>query len=169
MSLLRYLCAAPLALAGAAHACPYPVPSKALTPEQLVDGARDVTVARVERATLTEDYRVRYDFVVLRRLIGPYRTRFSITSDSRPADDASASHDHSDDAFWQEGGGRLNGEGSRCHVTPRFDVGQTYLVFQDQAPTYRSFERINFHPDESRSTDRWYTYVAERLRARPQP
>jgi len=170
-SSVRTACVALLALCGAATvgACPYPDPGKLVTPEQLVDGARDVTVARVEQATATNVSEVRYDFVVLERLAGPVRERFSITAQSHPADEVLRSYDHSDEAFWQPGGGRLNGEGSRCWVTPRFDVGQTYLVFQDQRPTFRSFERILVQPRGPISIDKWYTWVVERLRTRPQP
>lgn len=153
--------------AGTAHACRARQPGMDRLPDELIAAARAVSVARVVQATAFGVDEVRYDFVVLKRMAGPYRERFSIVSRSTPADDVAGSYDHGDEAFWQRGGGRLGGESNFCHITPRFDVGQAYLVFHDKPYTYRSFERIHVSPDrEPISDDKWFSHVAEKLRWR---
>jgi len=129
-----------------------------------------VYVARVVRATDSGTGDVDYDFVVVKRLAGPYRDRFSIAAHSAVADDVAGSPDHSDERFWQTGGGRLGGQSNWCFITPRFDVGQTYLVFPGRPYTYRSFERINVTPGREPITDdEWYAFVEERLRMKGLP
>ncbi|MCD2518497.1 hypothetical protein LQ564_19525 [Massilia sp. G4R7] len=153
---------------GSAHACRTRKPGMDASPEMLVASAREVYVAKVVRAAESESGQVVYDFTVLQHLAGPYRGRFEITARSAVADDVAASPDHSDERFWQAGGGRLGGLSNWCYVTPRFDVGMTYLVFLDRPETYRSFERINVIPGrEPISHDKWYQYVAQQLHAVP--
>lgn len=151
----------------AAHACVYRNPVMEMPADQQLAAAREVSVSRVVRATAVGVDEVMYEFVVIKRLLGPYRESFTITSRSSVADDVVHSYDHSDEQFWKQGGGRLNGESNWCYIEPRFDVGQTYLVFHDKPYTYRSFERINFWPlREPHSDDKWYSYVEQTLRAR---
>lgn len=152
---------------GPAHACPYRLPSMEMPPDQQLAAAREVSVARVVQASALGVNKVMYEFVVIKRLLGPYRERFTITSDSSAADDVVHSYDHSDERFWKQGGGRLSGPSNWCYIEPRFDVGQTYLVFHDKPYSYRSFERINFTPlREPHTDDKWYAYVEQALRAR---
>ena len=152
---------------GAAHACRTRQAGMDPSPEGLVASAREVYVARVVQATETARGQIDYEFAVVKHLAGPYRSRFSISSNSAAADDISASPDHSDAAFWQAGGGRLGGDSNWCYITLRFDVGISYLVFLDRLRTYRSTERINASPGREPITDdKWYAYVVERLRAK---
>lgn len=164
-------CLAVLAIAAigtsSAHACRSRQIGMDPSPEDLVASAREVYVARVVQATETEGGKVDYEFSVVKRLAGHDRSRFRIASDSAVADDVAASPDHSDERFWQSGGGRLGGKSNWCRITLRFDVGMTYLVFLDRPNTYRSTERINVFPGREPITDdKWYRYVEERLRAR---
>ena len=67
---------------------------------------------------------------------------------------------HTAPSFWETRGGRL-GITSYCTlVPPAFRVGKTYLVFLGVRPDTKQFEEI------SGSTDRWLTYVQDRLSQR---
>lgn len=105
---------------------------------------------------------VQYDFVVIKRLRGPARDRFSIVSPAATADENPRhSDDHSDGAFWSRGGGRLANY-MDCRIHPRFTVGESYLAFYGQPITRRSFERIAVvggRPAE----DKWLSHVEQRL------
>lgn len=152
---------------GNAHACRSRQAGMDPSPEGLVASAREVYVARVVRATETEGGKVDYEFAVVKHLAGPFRTRFSISSNIAAADDVVASPDHGDKRFWEAGGGRLGGDSNWCYITLRFDVGISYLVFLDRLRTYRSTERINVSQGREPITDdKWYQYVEERLRAK---
>jgi len=156
-----------MAVFGSAHACRTRQIGMDPSPEDLVASAREVYVARVVQATETEGGKVDYEFAVVKRLAGPFRTRFSISSNTAAADDIVASPDHSDKRFWEAGGGRLGGDSNWCYITLRFDVGISYLVFLDRPNTYRSTERINVFPGREPITDdKWYQYVEERLRTK---
>ncbi len=151
--------------AGSAHACRSRMPGMEASPEDLVASAREVYVARVVQARENGAGQVVYEFAVLERLAGLERGRFSIEAGSAVADDVAGSPDHGDERFWQTAGGRLGGASNWCTITPRFDVGMSYLVFLDRPGTYRSFERINVLPGSAPiSDDKWYGYVVQQLR-----
>lgn len=167
---MRVLAAALIVAAagtGSAHACRSRQIGMDPSPADLVASAREVYVARVVQAAESDDGKVHYDFAVVQRLAGPSRDRFGIAAYSAVADDVAGAPDHGDERFWQVGGGRLGGPSNWCRMTPRVDVGQTYLVFLDRPHTYRSLERINVFPGrEPITSDKWYQYVVAQLRAR---
>lgn len=156
---------------GTAHACRVPDRHQTMSIDDQLAVARDVSVAKVVQATEMGLGSVKYDFVVLKRLAGPYHHRFTIVGRGWPVEQGTVySRDHSDDRFWEHGGGRMGGDENFCWITPRFDVGQAYLVFFDKPYTRRSFERIELEPGSERlSEDRWLAFVEDKLRRRQTP
>lgn len=152
-----------IGLAPASQACRAPPMAQLVTPDELIAGARDVSVAKVVYVADLGGGLVRYDFAVEKRLLGPARTEFSISG--RPVgryEEREDSPDHSDAKFWQRGGGRLTNEAD-CVLRPAFRLGETYLMFMNQTATWRSFERIGD------ADDKWLAYVTEKLEARTAP
>lgn len=156
-----------LGLAPASQACVVPPAQQTVSPDALISGARDVSVARVVHVAELGNGLVRYDFAVLERLIGSGRKEFSLSGRARGRyQEREGSLDHSDEAFWQRGGGRLTNEGD-CVLRPAFRLGENYLMFMDQTATWRSFERIDAGAGTDFAQDKWYAYVKEKLRTRP--
>lgn len=155
-----------LLASGASHACRAPPAAQVPSADQQLAGARDVSVARVVRATPLEGRGMSYDFEVLRRLSGPERREFSIRGSAPPPGHRPiVTDDHDDPRFLQPGGGRLVNEPD-CVLRPHFTVGEAYLVFLDQPAGWRSFEHIastNRHYD---ANDRWLLYVEANLGSR---
>lgn len=146
-----------------AAACFRPPQQQVVTPDELIAGARDVSVAKVVHVADLGGGLVRYDFAVEKRLLGAARDEFSVSG--RPVgryEEREGSPDHSDEAFWERGGGRLMNEGD-CVLRPAFRLGERYLMFMHQTATWRSFERIGT------ADDKWLAYVTEKLAARPAP
>lgn len=144
---------------------------QAMSIDDQIAAARDVTLAKVVQATEIDLGRVRYEFVVLKRLAGPCRDRFTIIGHGWPVEqDTVDSRDHSDARFWEHGGGRMGGNQYFCSISPRFDVGQVYLVFYDRPYTRRSCERIEVDTGSERlSSDQWFTFVEDKLRLTLKP
>lgn len=156
---------------GTAHACRVPDRYQAMSIDDQLAGARDVSLAKVVQATDMGLGQVKFEFVVLKRLAGPYRDRFTIIGGGWPVEQGTVySRDHSDARFWEHGGGRMGSDENFCSITPRFDVGQAYLVFYDRPYTRRSFERIELEPGGApRPDDRWFNFVEDKLRWRQTP
>ncbi|KFI08358.1 hypothetical protein [Massilia sp. BSC265] len=151
-----------LGLVPAGQACRTPPVQQTVGPDALIAGAQDVSVAKVVYVAELGDGLVRYDFEVQRRLLGPGRKEFSLSGRAVGRyQEREGSPDHSDETFWQHGGGRLTNEGD-CVLRPAFRLGESYLMFMNQTATWRSFERIGA------ADDKWFAYVEEKLRTRPQ-
>lgn len=152
---------------GGVQGCFIPPSHQLMGVNEQIMGASDISVARVAGATLLENGGVRYDFVVHKRLRGPYRARFSMAVRANPpAGIRQLSEDHSDQEFWQPYGGRMS-NGSDCELHPVFTVGETYLVFYGPPVTRRSFERIRTVGGQPSKDDRWLSYVEQRLSGAP--
>ncbi|BDT56762.1 hypothetical protein MasN3_02560 [Massilia varians] len=152
----------------ASYACRTPPSQQLVTPEQQIAMATDVSVARVVKATpspLPANGRrssVEYEFEVLERIAGAADPRFTLvgaTGQTRTGPDSS---DHSDEEFWERGGGRLHND-SDCMLRPDFTLGETYLVFRGSPPTWRSFKHIASVGGKPHPDDRWLAYVKAKL------
>lgn len=152
----------------ASYACRTPPSQQVVTPEQQIAMATDVSVARVVKATPSpipangRRSSVEYEFEVVERIAGATDRRFTLigaSGDTRTGPDSS---DHSDDAFWERGGGRLHND-SDCVLRPNFTLGETYLVFRGSPSTWRSFEHIASVGGRPNPDDRWLAYVKAKL------
>jgi len=165
LRLARTACLALLRVAGAmpaSQACRTPPREQTIDAERLIAGARDVVLAKVVHVADLGGDLVRYDFVVERSLLGPERKELSVSGRAAGRyQEREASIDHSDEAFWKHGGGRLTNE-MDCVLRPAFRLGERYLMFMNQTATWRSFERI------ATDDDKWLAYVEDKLRAKAQ-
>lgn len=150
------------------HACAVPPRQQMVTPEEQIALATNVALAKVVRATPLPMQNsggrpsVEYEFEVQERLLGSEEQRFVLigaNGDTRPN---SSSNDHSDEAFWQRGGGRLYNDPD-CVLRPNFVIGENYLVFRGKPATWRSFEHIVTVRGKPNSDDRWLSYAKEKL------
>ena len=152
-------------------ACRAPPREQLVTPEEQIALATDVTIAKVVRAIPLPipSFRGRpsmeYEFEVHERLLGMNEQRFVLIGASGETRSDSSSTDHSDEAFWQRGGGRLYND-SDCVLRPDFVVGENYLVFRGMPATWRSFEHIETVLGKPNADDKWLSYVREKLRSR---
>lgn len=150
------------------HACSTPPLKQVVTPEQQIAIAADVSVAKVIRATPSPlpahggRPSIAYEFEVQERISGPADTRFTLIGASGETRPSPGSSDHSDDEFWEQGGGRLYND-SDCVLRPNFTVGETYLVFRGSPPTWRSFEHIESIRGRPNPDDKWLMYVKAKL------
>lgn len=155
------------------HACSVPPREQVVTPEELLAFATDVSVARVVRATPSPvpayggRQSVEYEFEVQQRILGPDEQGFILIGAKGETRRAASSSDHSDQAFWQRGGGRLHND-SDCVLRPNFVVGEHYLVFRGKPATWRSFEHIETVRGRPNPDDKWLSYVVEQLKGRQQ-
>jgi hypothetical protein len=158
-------------VSSASHACRIPPREQVVTADEQIALATDVFVAKVVRATPLPppdfDRRpsVEYEFEVQERLLGQDEQRFVLIGAKGETRPRSTSNDHSDEAFWQRGGGRLYND-SDCVLRPNFVVGENYLVFRGKSPTWRSFEHLETVGGQPNPDDRWLSYVKEKLEGR---
>lgn len=106
-----------------------------------------------------------YEFEVQERLLGLGVQRFVLVGANGETRPDSSSSNHSDDAFWQRGGGRLYND-QDCVLRPNFLVGETYLIFRGKPATWRSFEHIETVRGKPDTDDKWLSYVREKLESR---
>lgn len=156
-------------LAQACHACSVPPAKQLIGVDAQIAQATDISVATVVKTMPLENGIVEYGFVVRKRLLGPAEQAFTLLGmPARASEQPVRSHDHSDDTFWKYGGGRLMNRGD-CRIHPRFEHGESYLVFRKQETTRRSFERIATVGGEPLATDQWLMYVEAKLNRRDIP
>ena len=130
--------------------------------DQQIAAAQNVYVAKAVSVKGGDGKEATYSFVVLQRLAGAERDSFTLPGRTAgPVRAAPASDDHSDDAFWKTGGGRLFLD-TDCEIHPQFVVGKNYLIFLDQPVSRRSFEEIKL-PLGEKPGDRWLAYVIDKL------
>ncbi len=152
----------------ASWACRAPPREQVVTPQELMEKASDVSLARVVRATRlpgpTGGGRpsVEYEFEVQQRILGPDDRRFTLIGAQGQTRPKPASADHSDEAFWQHGGGRLYND-MDCVLRPDFVVGESYLVFRGKPAVWRGFEHIETVHGRPNPDDKWLSYVVEKL------
>jgi hypothetical protein len=150
------------------HACRVPPREQVITPEEQIALATDVTLVKVVRATPSPIPNsggrpsVEYEFEVQERLLGPEEQSFVLIGANGETRHNSSSNDHSDEAFWQRGGGRLYNDPD-CVLRPNFVVGENYLVFRGKPATWRSFEHIVTVRGKPNSADRWLFYAKQKL------
>jgi hypothetical protein len=150
-----------------AWACDVPGHDMVMSRDEHLALARDVSVARVVRATPLGDGQLNFEFEVLRRLTGPERQAFSVKGvedvprQPRDKDDPQARKLFPNLRF-----GRLRNNPD-CSIQPSFLVGKTYLVFLDQQLTHLSFEEIPMVDGKPDPQDEWLLYVEARLRTSP--
>ncbi|MGH8854235.1 MAG: hypothetical protein ACREWI_08150 [Telluria sp.] len=150
------------------HACSRPPSEQLIGVDEQIAQATDVSVATVVRASLLDGGRVQYDFVVLKRLHGPDQPEFSLVGMTRSSGEMPVgSNDHGDSTFWKYGGGRLMNSPD-CRIHPRFMVGESYLIFNQQ-PTWRSYERIAIVNGKPLANDQWLQYVEAKLNGKDVP
>ena len=153
--------------AGASQACRVAPPAQRIAVEDQVRQPADVMVGQVIGATPLGGDTVEYSFLVLDQLRGLPRKVFTVLGRAVSPYDQDTSYDrHQDFAFWASGGGRSM-NGMDCAIHPSFVVGNSYLVFLSDAPTWRSFEKIDLvdgHPDPD---DKWLAYVKTALSGTP--
>jgi hypothetical protein len=145
--------------AAAAQAC-YSAPAGQLIGiDEQLGQATNVAVAQVIAATPLDSRAVEYRFLVLEQLTGPPQKVFTVMGYAPgPSDKDTSFHDHRDFAFWARGGGRTMND-SDCHIHPGFVVGNSYLVFLDMPPTWRSFEKLDMFDSIVSHDDKWLAYV----------
>lgn len=150
--------------ASAAWACHMPPPSVRVGIDAQIDAATDVAVAKVVDAIPQDGDRVEYHFEVQQRLAGYDRATFTLTGGPGGKDDQDTTFgNHTDPVFWRGGGGRVM-NGADCAMHPGFIVGQSYLVFLGDRPTWRSYEKIDTADGVVNRGDQWLAYVRARLR-----
>lgn len=150
-------------------ACYSPPQNQLMSVDRQIALASDVSVAKVIRATALGDGNTEYEFLVQERIAGPFRPRFTIVGHGVPSnDDRGDFGNHTDEAFWRGGGGRLFND-TDCVIHPTFVVGASYLAFVGQTITRRSFERIATSNGHFNASDKWLAYVETALRGARQP
>ena len=155
------------------HACRVPPRQQLVTPDEQIAMATDISLAKVvsvnPSATLAGGWRpsVDYAFQVQERLLGPNEQRFVLVGAQGETRPPPSSSDHSDEAFWQRGGGRLYNDPD-CMLRPGFILGEYYLVFRGPNATWRSFEHIRTVDGQPDAGDKWLSYVKAKLEGRPQ-
>lgn len=154
-------------------ACYAPPSEQVVTPDEQIALATDVSVAKVIRAipslaiALGARPSVEYEFEVQQRILGSNEQRFVLIGAKGETRARSPTSDHSDEGFWQRGGGRLYND-SDCVLRPDFVVGESYLVFRGKPATWRSFEHIETVRGRTDPRDKWLSYVVANLKGRPQ-
>ncbi|GAB3380448.1 hypothetical protein [Massilia agri] len=173
-NMVRHACAAlvlGVIASPASWACRAPPREQVVTPQELIAKASDVSLAKVVRATplsgATGGGRpsVEYEFEVQQRILGPEEPRFILIGAHGQTRHQPASADHSDEAFWQQGGGRLYND-MDCVLRPDFAVGESYLIFCGKPAVWRGFERIETVRGRPNPEDKWLSYVVEKLGSR---
>jgi hypothetical protein len=161
---LGLLCAL-LIIADSGWACRVPRREQLVDPDIQIEMATDIALAEVISATPRYDHpgNVGYQFIVVKRLIGPNEQSFSISGWPPSSSSNTTFDNHKDEAFWQTGGGRVTID-TNCAIHPDFIVGKTYLVFRDLPMTFRSFEEIEKIDGRSADVDKWFAYVQARVR-----
>lgn len=150
------------------HACRVPPREQVLTPDEQIEMAVDVSVAKVIRSSTSfpsygsERHAVTYEFVVQEHIVGADEPRFIIIGTDEETRDKPRSSDHSDREFWERGGGRLY-NGADCVLRPNFKVGEFYLVFRGSPAAWRSFEHIEAVDGKPNPDDKWLSYVKGKL------
>lgn len=139
--------------------------------------AKDVALAQAVSATPLGGRDVEYRFRVLERLAGQERSVFTVVGQApesgelpywmmgrsvAPSTQDSSFDHHAAPAFWARGGGRTM-NGGDCSIRPSFVIGGFYLVFLGSAPTWRSFEKIDFAYGKPNENDKWLAYVKNGL------
>lgn len=168
MNALRSLVFGALALSAAAsQACRVAPQAQRIAVEDQVRQPADVMVAQAIGATPLGGDAVEYNFLVLDQMRGLPRKVFTVLGRAASPYDQDSSYDrHQDFAFWARNGGRVT-SGTDCAIHPSFVVGNSYLMFLGDAPTLRSFEKIDMvdgHPDPD---DQWLAYVKTALSGTP--
>jgi hypothetical protein len=154
-----------LALDGAAcQACYAPPQAQSIGPDEQLQQATDVALARVTDArqigaTVQGTKIVAYLFRVLERLAGSGREEFTLQGWAREGQDSDTTfNDHAHPAFWSRGGGRTRND-MDCAIHPSFTVGASYLVFLGSPATWRSYERIDMRGGAMYPADKWLAHV----------
>ena len=168
MTLSHTLLLSALSITGSCRACHVAPAEQLIDPNVQVALATDVTLARVVSiAPRYERYDDRgdvdYQFVVLKRLLGPDQKFFSIAGHAPGRSRDTTFNDHRDEAFWRKGGGRVTNEGD-CLIHPDFVVGKTYLIFRGLPVTRRSYEAVETVEANSGDGDKWLAYVQAHIR-----
>jgi hypothetical protein len=165
---MRALAFAALALAAAAsHACRVAPQAQLIGATEQVERATDVAVGQVIAATPLGGQDVEYRFLVLEQVAGAPRKVFTVMGRAATGKEQDSAFDHHRAfAFWARGGGRTM-NGSDCAIHPSFVVGNSYLVFLDSAPTWRSFEQIDMTAGRIDPDDRWLAYVKQGFAGQP--
>lgn len=166
MHITRFLLLCALSIiSGSCQACRAPPPEQLINPDVQIALASDIVLAKVISVTPQYDNggKVDYQFLVLKRLMGPDQQFFSVSGHASELSRDTTFANHQDKAFWQRGGGRVMND-SDCVIRPNFVVGKTYLVFRDGPVTWRSFEEIDTVDGRSADEDRWFAYVHARVR-----
>lgn len=151
--------------------CYAPPREQVVTPDEQIALATDVSVAKVIQATpshalaLGARPSVEYEFEVQQRILGSIEQRFVLIGGKGETRARPPSRDHSDEAFWQRGGGRLHNDSDRV-LRPDFILGENYLVFRGKPPTWRSFEHIETLRGRTNPDDKWLSYVKAKLEGR---
>jgi len=94
---------------------------------------------------------IRYSFAAAEMLKGKSEPGFTLeisAVDPVAAEQSAADFDHHREPGWQEKGGRVGAVASDCEVSPRFDVGERYLIFLDKPWHVLGFERVAVDDDE---------------------
>ena len=155
------------------RACRAPPREQMVTPEAQIAMATDVSVAKVVRAAPTSipggggRLTVEYEFEVQERIQGFPAQQFIVVGSAGETRSPPSSLDHSDEKFWERGGGRLYND-SDCELRRNFEVGEMYLVFRGKPATWRSFEHIETVRGRPNPNDKWLAYVKEQLEGRRQ-
>ncbi|MEM8513888.1 hypothetical protein RCH14_003224 [Massilia sp. MP_M2] len=165
---LAFSLACNLMVSAPAQACRVPPVAQVVSPEQQIAMATDVSVARVTEAIPSPLWSgggrqlVDYTFEVQQRILGLPEQGFTISGARGMTRPPPSSVDHSDDAFWERGGGRLYNDAD-CVLRPDFIVGESYLIFRGKPATWRSFEHIATVRGRPDADDKWLSYVMEKL------
>jgi hypothetical protein len=160
MTTMRSLVFALLALhAAASQACRAPPTQQLIGVDEQLGQATNVVVGQVIGATPLGGQSVEYRFLVLEQLAGPPQKVVTVMGNTAAPYDKDTSFDsHRDFAFWARGGGRTM-NGADCVIHPSFVLGNTYLVFLDSTPTWRSFEKLDMFDSIVNHDDKWLAYV----------
>jgi hypothetical protein len=158
------LCALSI-IPGACRACRAPPPEQLVNPDVQIALVNDIVLAKVISATpqYGNGGMVDYQFLVLKRLIGPDEQFFSMSGHAPGSSRDTTFANHQDEAFWQRGGGRVMND-SDCVIRPGFVAGKTYLIFRNGPVTWRSFEEIETADGRAADEDRWFAYVHAHVR-----
>lgn len=146
-------------------ACYSPPREQLVSPEELIGLSSNVSLAKAVGAAPMSDGGVEYTFVVEKHLLGNSPAVFQIYGAKDYLDGQDhAFANHTDERFWQYGGGRLIND-TDCKIRPTFTVGSTYLVFLDQRVTRRSYEQIVRTDGDEDTKDQWLQLVERKVAA----
>ncbi len=141
-----------------ARACVAPPARQHAPIDELIASADTIVLAKPTGAVTLSPYRVVYTLEAVSMVSGKAVSRFEIIGSRRGRRNKGLTEwnfeDHKAKVFWEDDWAGSVFNHPDCRLYPSFAIGGTYLVFLDDVPHVKGFERIH-----DPSKDQWLKYV----------